>query len=186
MASDGRAGRVLGVVTSATYADGECGVTANLDLRDMVADLGNVPGKKQWATCVDQIPQARVLAITLDSPVTPGNPTFGTQLVAVHIKWQALQDVTEQTGPTLIDGGFNQISGTFAGDCGALRHNQNFNASRLLVTRTKTRGGSVDRNEWTVETQAGNDLAACLDETRTEVLRHYHVPFRFTVTQLQY
>ena len=187
VASDGRPGRVLGIVTPASYADGECAVTANLNVRDVIADLGNVPNRKQGSTCADQVSQARLLALTLDAPLNAGDPTFGTTGVAVHIKWQELQDVTAQTGPTLIDGGFNQLGGhAFAGDCGALRHNQSFGADPLLVTRTKTRGAGSDRNEWTVETQAGNDLAACLDATKTTVLRYYHLPFRITVTQLTY
>jgi hypothetical protein len=191
IASDGRPATILGAATPSSYADAQCGVAARLNVTDVIADITGTLSKSQKSSCIDGGSAGRVVRFTLDEPEsangTPGGPVFGTVAVPAHIKLNAVELVTAQTGPALIDGGFNQISRSpFAGDCGALRHNQNFGGDQLLVTRTKTRGVDGDRNEWTVETRPGLDRAACLNAAKITVLRYYRMPVRLTVTQLKY
>ncbi len=178
--SDGGSASILGLVTPASYANGECSVSAHLNITELIADIGTA--SKLPRGCVK-----RGIRFTLDTPEaadgTPGGPVFGTVQSSVHIKLQRLLLVTAQTGPALIDGGFNQLVGT--GDCSYLRFNRNFSSDELLVTRTRTHGAGNDRNEWRVETRPSLDRAACLNANST-VLRYYRLPFRMTVTQLTY
>lgn len=185
--SDGRSATVLGVVTPGSYANGQCGVTATVGTSagnpDLVADITGQLAKNQAAPCVT----GRRIRITLDQPLladgTAGGPVFSTISAAVHIKLQQLQAVTAASGPALIDGGFNQLTGV--GDCTALRFNQNFGGDRLLATRTRTRGLDGDRNEWTVAAIVDHDRAACVDASGA-VLRLYRLPVRLTITQTSY
>jgi hypothetical protein len=187
IASDGGSATILGVATAASYANGQCGVSATVGTSatnpDMVSDITGLLPRNAPASCG----HGRRITITLDRPLlsdgTPGGPAFAAVSAAVHIKLQQLYGVTAATGPSLIDGGFNQLSGV--GDCTALRFNSNFGGDRLLATRTRTRGVSSDRNEWTVQTIVDQDRAACLD-ANSAVRRLYRLPMQLTITQTAY
>lgn len=180
--SDGLSGKVLGIVSGSTYATGECNVTGSISATstnsDLTMDILNAAGKGKSA-CTP----TRNVRISLGAPVVAGDPTFGTVATKTHIKLQGIALVTAASGPTPMDGGFNQLVG--AGDCATVRFNRNFGADALVVTRTKTRGAGSDRNEWAVTTAPDADRAACINASGV-VLRLYHLPVSFTVTQNTY
>lgn len=171
-----RAGDLITSDLKGTYTHGECGVTAAFSVTDIVADILASAGKGR-TLCV-----GRTMRFTLSSPEVPGAPTTATVASSVHVKLQELVNVVAGQ-PTLIDGGFNQLSGV--ADCSTLRFNQAWGGDRLLVTRTATAGvDGAARNAWTVETQPGADRAACVNSAGTATLRLYHLPVSLTILQL--
>lgn len=182
--SDGRAATILGVLTPASYTNAQCGVNSTLNLTDAVATLATSLTRAQKASCSDDLGTGRLIRFSLDTPVNTGDPVFSTASVPYRMKFQSVQSVTT-TG--YVNGGWGRIGSTDprAGDCDKIRFSTAYGADPVLVTRTKTKGVDSDRNEWTVETVAGADRAACLDGN-LNVLRYYHLPFRMTVTQVTY
>lgn len=185
LASDGRAATILGVLTPASYADAQCGVSAKLNLGDAVATLKTSLTRTEKASCSDDLGTGRLLRFTLDAPVNAGDPTFSTTSVPYHMKFNSVQNVTASE---LVNGGWGRIASRDprVGDCEKIRFSTQYGADPVLVTRTKTKGvNGSDRNEWTIETVGTADRAACLDAD-LNVLRYYHLPFRMTVTQTTY
>jgi hypothetical protein len=179
--SDGRPGRILNVLTPNSFVNGECAVSAVFSLTDVVVDLPGSLGKT--TACADGIKTIRKTSFTLDNPVNPGDPTFGTVLTNYHHKLNSVQSVVDSA---YVNIGFGAIRGTLAtaGDCDGIRFNPTFGSDLVRVTRMKTKGvNGADRNEWVVETVGGNDRAACTD-ANGNTKRLYHMPFRITVTQL--
>lgn len=182
--SDGRAATILGVLTPASYANGQCGVEGKLNLTDAVMTLKTSLTKTQKASCADDLGTGRRIRFTLDSPVNAGDPTFATTSVPYHMKFNSVQTITTSG---YVNGGWGRISSTDprVGDCDKIRFSTEKGADPVLVTRTKTKGTGSDRNEWTVETVGTADRAACLDAD-LNVLRYYHLPFKITITQVTY
>lgn len=188
--SDGRAARILGVLTPRSYRDAECGVTASFSLADAVSDAAQKLTTTQKKTCVDGNTLPRNWKLVLDAPANAGDPTQGTA-VSTHFKMDSVQTVT----------GSAQRWGSFAvatQDCDKIRFSGQHGSDLLLVTRTRDVSGA-DRNEWTVETAAiidpvtgavtgYRDLAICLKMVggTLQPVRLYHVPFKMTITQVTY
>jgi hypothetical protein len=183
--SDGRAATILGVLTPASYADGQCGVKGKLNLTDAVMTLKTSLTKTEKASCADRLGTGRLIKFTLDSPVNAGDPTFETASVPYHMKFHSVQAITASG---YVNGGWGRIGSTDprVGDCEKIRFSTEYGADPVLVTRTKTKDvNGSDRNEWTVETVGTADRAACLDAD-LNVLRYYHLPFKITITQITY
>lgn len=183
--SDGRSAKILNVLTAASYANAQCGVSSTLNLGDAVATLATSLTKTQKSTCWDDLGTGRLLRFTLDAPVNAGDPAFSTVAAPYHMK---INDVQIITSSGYVNGGWGRVSSRdpIVGDCEKIRFSTEHGSDPLLVTRTKTKGvDGSDRNEWTVETAPDADRAACLNADLV-VLRYYHLPVKLTVTQVTY